>query len=761
MPVEDTILAELLSTIEAGQAVSTAEIIQFPADVATGAAALEGTTTTFTAANGVAAEVTQLAVVDATAGTATTAGVGLLGVEVGAAGLAIAAALGIAAGIGLYKLNPEFWTDCSNALIEAGQTIGGKVKAFINADTGQVGFSQETIEIYKNKLLEYGFYGPVVEIPEYQSSGTVTVTSLADPYSVLLEGLSKTQNVRYSLSENAISQIRQFLNTYPDLAVTFAIRDSPYNYEGTIMIAIFPNTAVSSNVVLHPFIDSLVYYGSGHDYNWRHYPNYVIDSFTANDGIIKVSAALQTGYSRYKYDPSFDPTLLIFISNLNADETEGFHGYTQPDATLPSTQPFPTTYPNWTPWTLPSTLPTIYPVEIPLDNPDVKQDDAQDPEPATSNPKWLQWIIDNSTLPSNLVDWSPEPLPTPDPDPQPEVEPEPVPDPEPAEEDPVDPNPPIDPSPTPIIPGLPSSIPANAMFTVYTPTITEVNSFGGWLWSSNIIDILLRIWNDPMEGIISFMKVYTAIPVTTYDTIKVGYLDSEVSSAVVTSQFVEVNCGTVSIPELNHNATDYTPYVSIQLYLPFIGIVEVDPDEFMNGSMKIVYAIDVYTGSCLAKIFAIRTADMPTETLVYTYSGVAAQRLPLTSSNFAGVLNAIVGAAGGVARGVATGGAVGIINGVTSVGHSLSHEMVHVAHSSELSSNAGIMGPRKPFLIISRRKSYDANSYNQLYGYPTNKTVYLGNCSGFTRVKACLLKSSATELEKSEILKLLKTGVIF
>ena len=107
MPVEETILSELLSTIEAGQAVSTAEIIQFPADVAAGTAALEGTTTTFTAANGVAAEVTQLAVVDATAGTATTAGVGLLGVEVGAAGLAIAAALGIAAGIGLYKLNPK------------------------------------------------------------------------------------------------------------------------------------------------------------------------------------------------------------------------------------------------------------------------------------------------------------------------------------------------------------------------------------------------------------------------------------------------------------------------------------------------------------------------------------------------------------------------------------------------------------------------------------------------------------------------------
>lgn len=764
MPVEDTILAEYLSTIEAGQAVSTAEIIQFPADVTAGAAALEGTTTTFTAANGVAAEVIQLATVDATAGTATTAGVGLLGVEVGAAGLAIAAALGIVAGIGLYKLNPEFWTDCSNSLIEAGQTIGGKVKAFINADTGQAGFSQETIEIYKNKFLEYGFFGSVVEIPPYREYGSVTINSLPNAYNVFLEGLAKTENVTYSISDTAIAQLKQFLNTHSDLAITFRFMDPPSSYPGSIFVdAIDGYTVGSTNKGLHPYADNTYnyVYRASASVSGSTYPNYVISSFTISDTLERLNTVIQEGYARYRLVWSFNNSMAVFISNLNADETEGFHGYTQPDATLPSTQPFPTTYPNWTPWALPSTLPTIYPVEIPLDNPDVKQDDAQDPEPATSNPKWLQWIIDNSTLPSNLVDWSPEPLPTPDPDPQPEVEPVPEPDPEPAEEDPVDPNPPIDPSPTPIIPVLPSSIPANAMFTVYAPTITEVNSFGGWLWSSNIIDILLRIWNDPMEGIISFMKVYAPLSSSTYDTIKVGYLDSQVSSAVVTSQFVEVNCGTVSISELNHNATDYTPYVSLQLYLPFIGIVEVDPDEFMNGSMKIVYSIDIYTGSCLAKIFATRSPDMPTDTLIYTYTGVAAQRLPLTSSNFSGALNSIVGAAGGIAKGVATGGAVGIINGVTSVGHSLSHEMVHVAHSSELSSNAGIMAPREPFLIITRRKSYDANSYNQLYGYPTNKTVFLGNCSGFTRIKACLLKSSATELEKSELIKLLKTGVIF
>ena len=757
MPVEETLVTEYLSTISAGQAVATAEVIQFPADVAA-TAALEGTATTFTASNGVAAEVIQLATVDATAGTATTAGVGLLGVEVGAAGLAIAGALGIAAGIGLYKLNPEFWTKCSNALIEAGQTIGGKVKTFINSDTGQAGFSQETIEIYKNQFLNAGLFGSQTIMPSY-ATGSIRVNNVSNAYACYLDAVTYTGSVTYSIPDNYISQLKEWLNVRQNRVILIYINDPSISQVGTITFRALTQYSVGSTINLSTS-------GYGNRYNFEYFtllasytshPNYIINQVDSGSmsneqtlGCVGITR-LYRSYNQYA----------VISSNINVETIEGYDGYTQPDATLPSTQPFPTTYPNWTPWQLPSELPTIYPVDIPLDNPDVKQDDAQDPEPDTVNPKWIQWILDNSVIPSNLVDWSPEPLPTSDPDPQPEVEPVPETEPEPAEEDPVNPNPPIDPSPTPIVPVLPSSVPANAMFTVYSPTITEVNSFGAWLWSTSIIDIVTRIWNDPMEGIISFMKVYAPLSSSTYDTIKVGYLDSQVSSAVVTSQFVEVNCGTVSISELNHNATDYTPYVSIQLYLPFIGIVEVDPDEFMNGSMKIVYSIDIYTGSCLAKIFATRSPDMPTDTLIYTYTGVAAQRLPLTSSNFSGALNSIVGAAGGIAKGVATGGAVGIINGVTSVGHSLSHEMVHVAHSSELSSNAGIMAPREPFLIITRRKSYDANSYNQLYGYPTNKTVFLGNCSGFTRVKACLLKSSATELEKSELIKLLKTGVIF
>ena len=104
------------------------------------------------------------------------------------------------------------------------------------------------------------------------------------------------------------------------------------------------------------------------------------------------------------------------------------------------------------------------------------------------------------------------------------------------------------------------------MFTVYSPSLRQLNSFGGWLWNSNIVEQILRMWQNPLDGIIAFMKVYATPTTGANRNIQVGYLDSGISAPVVTSQFATVDCGTVKVNENKHNATDYTPYVSIHLY---------------------------------------------------------------------------------------------------------------------------------------------------------------------------------------------------
>lgn len=775
MPADQ--LAQIFEVLEGGAQVAAENVIQFPVDsagaAAEGALAGEGTSTAVQLGNGVAAEVSQLTVVEGGASTATTSGLGILAMDVGAVGAAIAPALGLVAGVALYNLAPDFWTGVSNSLVAAGQTIGGKVRAFLNGDTKQLGLSEDTIEIFKNALLEAGLFDSTVEpnLPATYHYGDIntSISYINPPAISATTVLNRMASHAATLEDNYAKD--NLLNRIEDLL-------SRSTNNTSIIGSIFSNNnneLYMYNIKFGTLTGGAVEYSKEHSstqlstvtskYNGR----WILDNrlFGMNDyyyggwyGRLFLPLDGYTASIVHLDHPTYTGVLFSNIANkLGANDKQ------QEGATLPDTNPFPTKYPEWLPWSppagvpYPANLPNIYPIEVPDLKPDIDQAEAQNPDPDPEPAPWLQFALDNLPLPEPIIDPVPPPVPAPDPDPQPV--PEPIPD---IVEDDVDPDPPNpnpDPPtpPTPVIPVLPDVVPSNAMFTVYRPSLSQLNSFGGWLWNNSIIEQILKMWQNPLDGIIAFMKVYAEPTIGSTTNIQVGYLDSGVPAPVVTSQFTTVDCGSVQISETKHNATDYSPYTSLHLYLPFIGIVELDSDEFMNGTISILYHIDVYTGTCLAEVKCTRAADMPNATIIYTFSGNASQQLPITSATFGGMLSALVTA--GVAIG--TGGSGGAIVSAAkwgAVGHSLTHEMVHIGHSGALSANAGIMASRKPYVIISRKHGYDANGYNELYGYPTNKTVFLGNCSGFTRVKAGRLRSKASEKEKDEIMSLLREGVI-
>lgn len=734
MPAEQ--LEALFQVIEGGVQTAAENVIQFPVDAVGSAAetslAGEGISTAAQLGNGAAAEVSQLTATGSGAATATTTGLGLLAIDVGAAGAAVAPALGILAGVGLYNLAPEFWTNVSERLAAAGQTVGGKVRTFLNSNTKQMGLSETTIEIFKNAFLEAGLF-----VQRQEATSDLTSGSITQPIAILSSGVGfYDQGTFFNLT-----------GAY-DASSVLAWKEDEYYFSARTLYASADNTELGNSWT---YKNKTVWYRESQRSNVLKHNDFQAPSAGY------VGGRPYTDINSYGKEIAWT----IIYGDIESE------GVVQPGATVPGTNPFPNTYPNWLPWQAPqgvpwpSALPNIYPIEAPDLKPDINQNQAQNPDPNPEPDPWLQWILDNIIMPEPVPDPAPVPPPSPDPDPDPQPVPVPIPVPidEEIERDPIDPNPVPVPGPIPIIPIIPETVDSNAMFTVYRPSLSQLNAFGGWLWDNSIVEQILRMWQNPLDGIITLMKVYANPTVGATRTIQVGYLASSASAPVVTSQFVTVDCGTVSVAESKHNATDYSPYVSLHLYLPFIGIVELDPNEFMNGSISVKYHIDVYTGTCLAEVKSTRSPDMPNATIIYTFSGNAAQQLPLTSSNFAGALSSLVSAVGGGIM-IASGGAVGGVAGAAALGHSLTHEMVHVGHSGALSANAGIMASRIPYIIIGRRHGYDANGYNELYGYPVNKTVFLGNCSGYTRVKACRLKSKASENEKQEIEALLKKGVI-
>lgn len=308
---------------------------------------------------------------------------------------------------------------------------------------------------------------------------------------------------------------------------------------------------------------------------------------------------------------------------------------------------------------------------------------------------------------------------------------------------------------TPIVPPVTGK--ASALYSIYNPTLEQVNSLGAWLWSSNFIDQLLKLFSSPMDAIIGLHKIYATPATGRAQNIKVGYLDSGVPSKIVTEQYTTVDCGTVNCYEYFGNVLDYNPYTNIRLYLPFIGIIELSNSDVMRSNINVVYHVDVLSGACLAEVKITRDGGGGT---LYQYAGNAATTLPISSGSYMGVVSSVSSVATRALAGFASGGALGAIaSGATGV---LNAQGTNVIHSGGFSGNAGAMGCKKPYLIIERPQTETANNTAKLIGYGSNLYTELSACKGFTTVKAVHVDTvtTATENEKDLIEQALKQGVI-
>lgn len=395
-------------------------------------------------------------------------------------------------------------------------------------------------------------------------------------------------------------------------------------------------------------------------------------------------------------------------------------------------------YPSDFPLVLPSTLPSIPLIPVP------------NPIPVSS--------VDPSTVNSPDAD----PSQVPQADPLPENLPDKIPDPTNTGKTPVSVIPPVVP---------PSS--AKGLLHVYNPTVLQVDQFGEWLWttfSGDLIDTVSKLFNNPMDAVIGLHELYCTPITSGSTTIKAGFLDSKVASQLVSSRYVEIKCGAISVPEYWGNYLDYAPYTKSYAYLPFIGIVELNTDDIVGSGVEITYRVDTYNGSCIAMITTAKPKSA--EGVTYQFEGNCSVQVPITSGMMSAVQNALIGvattalsAATTAAVTVATGGTAlpasvmvgAIASGATKQGLT-SKNMVQ--HSGSFGSSYGAMGIKIPFLIIKRPKQKVVNGYNKNYGYPSHKMVTLSTCTGYLRAKEVnVISPTATETEKKMIEECLKSGV--
>lgn len=315
-----------------------------------------------------------------------------------------------------------------------------------------------------------------------------------------------------------------------------------------------------------------------------------------------------------------------------------------------------------------------------------------------------------------------------------------------------------------LIPDIPTIGAASCGFMqMYNPSVGQLQALAAFMWSDAFdMNSYKKLFSDPMESIIGLAIVPIEPSISGSKNVTFGSIDSGISMPTIGNQYKKLDCGSVSIEKYVGCFMDYAPYTKVSIYLPYIGIRELSPDDITGGSINVQYIVDVLTGACACFI------AHSSRGVLYSYNGSCITNVPLTAANFSGAIqNAVSAVIGGVGviAGMATGAApitaMGAASLLNSAANTAMNSKPQIQRSGNLGGSAGIMSIQTPYIIIERPNLSVPFNVQNFVGQTSNMTSRLGNIKGFTMVEYIHLHDvAATSDEIKEIEALLKEGVI-
>ena len=189
--------------------------------------------------------------------------------------------------------------------------------------------------------------------------------------------------------------------------------------------------------------------------------------------------------------------------------------------------------------------------------------------------------------------------------------------------------------------------------------------------------------------------------------IMLGQYDSMVASTLLNQYLLDIDGGTITIPEKFSNAYDYLTTECI-LHLPFLDEINLPPHYVVNQTINIKYKLDLYSGTLTASIYSSYL-----NSIVANTSGVIVTNIPFIQKQTDNVVNSLT---------------------------SVFTNLIPTA-----------------FMEVTRNIPYDNVN---IYGKECVDFDMIGNKTGYLKCDNVSLVTKATKNEKDEIMSLLKDGII-
>lgn len=296
-----------------------------------------------------------------------------------------------------------------------------------------------------------------------------------------------------------------------------------------------------------------------------------------------------------------------------------------------------------------------------------------------------------------------------------------------------------------------NSISNTKFLTCYKMTPAQLSKLGDELWSDNIFTQISNTVLKPTDFIVNLSLLPVDVGGVT-KLIKAGkILLNGAEGTLISQQFIRVDCGTLEVKKKWGGAIDYQTDVSI--FLPFIGEQSLNANEVIGSTLHVIYTVDILSGSCIASIRVIKDN---LDAVLYQFSGNMSSNYPITSADYATVFSGALQLAVGVGSLPSSGGVLSLVSATSNM---LSG--ADVKRTGSLSSSAGFMGIKKPYIILSRPIQSLPENYNSFYGYVSNITMKLKDCEGYTKIDLVHIDNvPCMEEEKTRLLQILKEGII-
>lgn len=189
--------------------------------------------------------------------------------------------------------------------------------------------------------------------------------------------------------------------------------------------------------------------------------------------------------------------------------------------------------------------------------------------------------------------------------------------------------------------------------------------------------------------------------------IVLGSFKTSVSSTLLNSSKFIIDMGTIKVTEKYNNVYDYSNVMYI-LHLPYFDKIYLDSEYVVNQTIKIEYVFDIYTGSATVNVYSSFI-----DSIIESRTNIIVSQIPFLQKQTHSVIGTIT-----------------------------------TVNKNNIAS---------PFIEVVRNIPYNVDT---IFGGETIEYGVIGDYTGFTRCENILLNSSATNIEKDEIIKLLNDGVI-